>query len=209
MATLVSYALTSVADVKESLGISAADHSKDNLITRKINAATDAIENYCGRRFVSTTYTNEEYVATNVDQIVLKQRPVTTLSNLDIRDSGLNYSSWETIDTKLYFCDANSHQANAGVIDLMFKALGRWNRYRVTYTAGYTTIPNDLAEACATVAAYYVKNADGNANLKRMSEGSRTIDFYQGITGFKNLIQQLGVDQIIDAYANMPVLTDR
>ena len=32
MASLLSYALTSVSDVKESLGISTGDTSKDNLI---------------------------------------------------------------------------------------------------------------------------------------------------------------------------------
>jgi len=42
MTALVSNALCSVADVKESLGIS--DASKDNLITRKINQATVTIQ---------------------------------------------------------------------------------------------------------------------------------------------------------------------
>jgi len=209
MTAILSYALTSVADVKESLGIASSNTASDNLITRKINEATVAIENYCGRRFASTTYTNETYSATNIDAIMLKNRPVTALTSLDIRDSGLNYDTWETIDTHLYFCDAGSQEANAGVIKLMFNARGRWARYRVTYTAGYTTIPSDLAEACATIAAYYVNNADGNANLKKKQEGSRLIEYYEGIKGFNDLIKQLGVDQVLDSYANMPVMTDR
>lgn len=155
MASLLSYALTTKNDVKESLGISSSVTTYDNLIIRKINQATLAIENYCGRRFASTVYTDEEYNATQTSEIILKQRPVITFTKLDIRDSALNISTWETIDTQLYFTDLSS-----GVVLLNFRASGSWKRYKVTYTAGYATIPEDLAEACASLAAYYYTNAD-------------------------------------------------
>lgn len=207
MAALLSYALTTVSDVKESLGISSGDHTKDNLIIRKINQATRAIESYCGRRFASTVYTNEEYNASQTNQLILRQRPVTALTSLGIRDSGLNYPGFETIDTALYFYDANS-----GVLDLMFMARGSWNRYNVSYTAGYTTIPEDLAEACATLAAYYVTNAAGTqvgATSKR--EGPRELKYSNNNfqLSFDNIIAQLGIDSIINSYANSPIMTDR
>lgn len=205
MASLLSYALTNLADVKESLGIASSDTSYDNLIIRNINKATRAIENYCGRRFKETTYTGEEYAATQVDALVLRQRPVVSFTSLGIRDAGLNTNDWEDIDSELYFVDNN-----AGVINLMFNARGRWNRYRVTYSAGYSTIPEDLAEACASLAAYWTLNADGSdIGVARKKEGQREVQYASSNLNFKILLQNLGVDQIVDSYANYPIATDR
>lgn len=205
MASLLSYALTTKADVKESLGIPSSDTTYDNLITRKINQATRAIESYCGRRFASTAYTNEVYTGTSIDELILRQRPVISLTSLDIRDSGLNYDNWETIDSQLYFTDAN-----AGLLKLNFSARGKWDRYRVTYTAGYATIPEDLAEACASLACYYVNNADGSdVGVMHKKEGQREIKFSNTSLNFKAIMQNLGIDEIVDSYANMPVMTDR
>lgn len=207
MASLLSYALTTKADVKESLGIASGDTSKDNLIIRKINQATRAIEAYCGRRFASTTYTDEEYAGTGIDELILRQRPITNLANLDIRNTALNDNNWETIESDLYFLD---NSGSSGVLNLMFNAWGKWNRYRVTYTAGYTTIPEDLAEACVSLACYYVQNADGSdVGVAQKKEGQREIRYANGSLDFKSICANLGIDQIIDSYANNPLMTDR
>jgi phage gp36-like protein len=204
MATLVSYALTNLADVKESLGLPGSDHTKDNLIIRKVNAATDMIESFCGRRFLSTTYNNIEYDANNALQLILNQRPITDFASLDIRDTSFDINDWETVNPQLYFVDAA-----AAVIDLNFRAIGRWNRYRVTYTAGYDTVPNDLAEACASIAAYLTINARGEIGVIEKQEGQRRARYNDGIKGLKDLFSQLGVDQTIAQYANEPILADK
>lgn len=205
MASLLSYALTDLASVKESLGIASSVTQYDNLIIRKINQATKAIENYCGRRFKSTDYTNEEYNATNIDQLILRQRPVISFTSLDIRDAGLNVDNWETIDTQLYFVDEE-----AGLLDLMFNARGRWMRYRATYTAGYTTIPEDLAEACATLACFYYNNANASdIGVSKKKEGQREVSYASGSQDFKSILKNLGIDGIVDSYANYPIMTDR
>lgn len=209
MATLLSYALTTKADVKESLGIASSDTSKDNLIIRKINQATLAIEAYCGRHFKETTYTDEVYNATNTDQLILKQRPITstTTFSLGVRDTSLNDNDFETIETNLYFADATS-----GVVNLNFGATGHWGRYHVTYSAGYATIPEDLAEACATLAAYYTTNASGTqVGLNMKQEGQRSTRYGSNnhLLSFDNILAQLGIDQIINSYANNPLMTDR
>lgn len=205
MAALLSYALTNLSDVKESLGIPSSDTTRDNLCIRKINQATRAIEAYCSRRFLSTVYTQEEYAATQIDELVLRQRPVISLTSLEIRDAGLNIDNWETIDPQLYFTDDN-----AGVLNLMFNAKGHWNRYRVTYTAGYATIPEDLAEACVSLACYYVNNADGSDVGKfKIEEGQRKVTYAKSNITFKTIIENLGIDETIDNYANNPLMTDR
>lgn len=210
MTALKSYVFTSVEDVKETLGIPSSNSQSDNLIVRKINAATDMIENFLGRRIIQTTYTNIEYDPTNSDQLILQQRPITELISFEIRGSDLNENDWETIDSTLYFVDRA-----AGVIDLSFTTSGRWNSYRVSYTAGYVTVPSDLAEACATLAAFLVLNPTGNvAQIRSKQEGQRQTDYYDstassGGSADTALFRQIGIYSTIIAYANNPVLADK
>lgn len=205
MASLLSYALSDVASVKESLGIASSVTTYNNLIIRKINQATRVIEGYCGRRFQLTSYSNVEYDATQTDVLILRQRPVTTFTSLEIRDTTLNQNDWNTLDTKLYFI-----QANAGVLKLLFNTFGRSNMYRVSYTAGYGTIPEDLQEACASLAAFYFQNADGSdVGVQVKREGQRELRYSNSSQTFKEICNQLGIDEILNNYANLPVMGDR
>jgi hypothetical protein len=210
MADLLSYALTDVASVKETLGIDNGDTSKDNLIKRKINQATLYIETFCGlpadHHFKATTYTQEEYDGTGVDQLSLKMRPVTTLSSFQYRGTVTNENDWQDVDAELYFTDLN-----AGVIDLLFSQTRHWNRYRVTYTAGYTTIPADLAEACVTLASFWVDNSTSGTNVKRKREGGREIEYFalDSQQSGKSLMEALGLDDILARYINYSVQDDK
>lgn len=204
MAVLLSYALTTVADVKETLGIDAGDSTKNNLIIRKINQATEMIERYCGgRRFASTVYTGEEYDATNSNQLILKNYPVISFTSLSYRHSSDNTNSWETVDSENYFTDTN-----AGVVDLTFNAVGMWNRYKVTYTAGYNAIPADLAEACVTLASYLVDNSTSGTGVKKKQEGSRSIEYFDpnsSSSGNNGLFEQLNLDDVLNPYCKYPI----
>lgn len=207
MASLVDYALTNVADVKESLGISSGDTSKDNLIIRKINQVTDLIQNYCDRTFKLQQYT-EYYDGSDTDEIVLKQRPIVADGShaflVERRDTSLNQESFETIDSSLFFIDNNS-----GVLELDYNALGGWNRYRYTYYAGYATTPNDLAEAAVAVVCFFVQNSNAvGVGKYSVREGQKQIVYQRLQQSFKTIIEELGVDGIIDSYANLPLLTN-
>ena len=84
--TLETYALIALDDVKESMGIS--DASKDNILTRYINYATDLIEKYCNnRRFKETTYTDEEVNGSGTRYLNLEHFPVTSITKLEYRTS--------------------------------------------------------------------------------------------------------------------------
>ncbi len=207
MADLLSYALTTVSDVKESLGIASSDTTKDNLITRKINQATLFIESYCGlpedHHFKTTTYTNEEYDGTGNSTIVLRMRPVTALSSFQSRDTTENENDWSDVEANIYFSDLS-----AGVIELNFGAGRGWNRYRVTYTAGYTTVPFDLSEAAVTLASFYVENSASGTAVKKKQEGQRSIEYFQpgGTSNITNsVIDQLGLDELLGKYMRMNI----
>lgn len=200
MADLLSYALTDLASVKESLGIDSGDTSKDNLIKRKINLATVYIESYCSlardHHFKQTTYTDEEYDGTDNSTIVLRMRPVSTITTFQRRDSITSDGAFENVESELYFTDLS-----AGVIELVTRANTGWNRYNVTYTAGYSTIPADLAEACVMLACYYVENSASGTAVKKKQEGSRSIEYFQaGANSGDSLIDQLGLDDVLSRY---------
>lgn len=207
MADLLSYALTTVADVKETLGISAGNTSKDNLIRRKINQATRLIEAFCAlpedHHFKQATYTSEEYDGSGTNQLILKMRPVTSVTSFQYRDTAESDSDFTDVDSELYFAS----DLDAGVIDLLFSQSMRWGGYRVTYVAGYATIPADLAEACVMLAAYLVENSTTGAGVKSKREGSRQIEYFQPTTG-ESLIEQLSLDDMLSRYVMYPVLAD-
>lgn len=194
MATLLDYALTSVADVKELLGIDSGDSSKNNLIIRRINQATEMIERYTGRRFKSSNYT-EYYDGSYTDVLVLNQRPVTEISVLSARDTALNDDDFSVIDTSDYFINSN-----AGVIEAISGFYGGWDRWKVEYTAGYTNIPADIQEAAASLAAYLVQNGTTGQGVKRMTEGSRSVEYHESQSS--SLISDLGLDDILAPHTN-------
>lgn len=204
MATLKDYALTNLADVKETLGIPSATTTYDNLIIRKINQATAMIESYCGRRFKLATYTDELYNGNGTNKLVLKQRPIVGSIVLKRRDTSLNEADFDTVDDEIYFSDANS-----GVINMLANSGGVYGRFAVTYQAGYETIPDDLAEACANLAAYLVENSPSDINVSSKREGQRQVSYSGSITSAENLMQKLGIDETLDSYANISVFADK
>lgn len=213
MSDLVDYALCSVEDVKETLGIDSGNHTKDNLIKRKINQATDTIESYCNlpynHHFKSGTYTNEEYDGTGTDQLSLKMRPVTNVSSFQRRYSTDNSNSWETIDTEDYFIDEG-----AGVLDLLFSQSSNWNKYRVTYIAGYINIPPSLSEACVTLASFWVENATSGTNIKRKKEGQREVEYFplssnSGGADGAGIVEQLNLDDVLSRYIQYSIQDDK
>lgn len=203
MATLVSYALTSVEDVKETLGISSGDHSKDNLIIRKINLATEVIEAWCNlsreHHFKQTTYTNEVYDGSGNEQLVLRMRPITAISSFQARTTSQNEDDWEDVESEHFFYDAN-----AGTLDGLFYQNTDWSSYRVTYTAGYATIPTDLAEAAATLAAFWVENTAAGTAVKRKREGQREVEYFNAFNsqggGNNSVLESLGLDDVLSRY---------
>lgn len=208
MADLLDYALCTLADVKESLGISSGDTSRDNLIKRKINQATQVIEGWCmlpyGHHFKQTTYTNEEYTGSGINQLSLMMRPVTSVSSFQYRGTTQNEDNWNSVETDNYFSNLND-----GILNLLFSQGTSYGSYRVTYTAGYSPIPAALSEACAMLAAYFVENGLSGSVVKRKREGSREIEYFapsgQNDAGGSSIVEQLGLDDMLQPYVNMSV----
>lgn len=190
---LVSYALTSLANLKEYLGIT--DNSKDNLLENIINRATDMIENYCdGRRFVSTLYTNEEYDGTGTFFINARNFPITALNAYERNQGNVGDTDWESLQSDFVkFIDGGQ---GPGQFYYKMGFIRGVRNYRFTYTAGYTTVPYDLEEACLELCVYIYKDKQSKGlKSETLGEYSYTKESFTG-----NPIENLGLDLVLEKY---------
>ena len=203
MTALAANALTTVADVKESMGIASSDNTQDNLITRKINQASAMIERYCGRSFIAAIYT-EYYDGGGGDELTLRNYPVNSVASLSYRNTSSNENDFTVYETTDYFIDSA-----AGRLKSIGSWWGNFDAWKVVYNAGYTTIPSDLAEACATLAAYLANSntSTTGTGIKSKQEGQRKIEYFDpntaGSGGTDSILAQLGLDDILDTYADI------
>lgn len=182
--------LTSLANVKESLGIT--DSSKDNLINRKIAQAEATILQYLGRSIEATDYTEYYDGGGTGGELTLRNWPLISVTSVSYRDTHLNEDDFTVVDTENYFIDDS-----AGRIKVLSSLWGRFDRWRVIYRAGYETVPADISEAAADLAAYYVLNST-SSGVKRKKEGQREIEY-----STTPALDALGITGVLDTYRDI------
>ena len=171
MTDILSYSLITVGDLKNFMGIDTPIY--DEKLTMIVNAMTDYIESRTGRRFKSTAYT--EYVnGDGSDALQMKQYPITAITSVEENSNSDNSSNWATLATTEYFNIGN--YLDAGIIKKTAGAFRGTANYRVTYTAGYTTLPSDLKYACYMLASEAF-NRSRSAGVKSESLGDHSITF--------------------------------
>lgn len=127
--------LMTVDQIKESLGIT--DSSQDDFIEAQAEIISDAIENYCGRKFASATWLEtfyqEDYQAGS-DKMYLYHYPVTAVTSIVVKD-GLLTTDIED--------DVRVHKDSGRM-----RNKDGFFRYgdivEVEYTAGFAAIPNPI-----------------------------------------------------------------
>lgn len=130
--------LTTLADVK-AYDSSISGVSSDPLLERLITAASMFAATYCGRAFHSATY-EEVYEGTGTYRLLLRNSPVTAVSAVSV-----NGHAWTltTLGTQPgYQFDKDGLYATG-----CYAFPRAVRNVIVSYTAGYTTIPFDLAQA--------------------------------------------------------------
>lgn len=191
------YALTSLADVKETLDIANGITKYDNQIIRLINKSTDMIEKYCnGRRFKSTTHTEEKLNGDGSGTAYVKHYPIISITGIQYLTSNWENDNWDDLDGSFY-----TFQDKSGIIKSN-TSFGRGvNNWRVTYVGGYAVIPSDLAEACVDLAVFMFNKAK-STGVKSERLGDRSIEWFAPTNS--SIIKELGLDEILDLY-RMPV----
>lgn len=150
--------IATTAEYKVHANMSASDTSRDDQIAQALAGAEASMLRYCGvDSFSTATYTDEAYDGRNEPELLLKNWPVTAVSAVKERYGGTTV----TLDSTGYVWDSRGRLMREGcgpdfaycdVPPIMggYSIGDVWNQgnqnYKVTYTAGYGTIPADLKQ---------------------------------------------------------------
>jgi hypothetical protein len=181
------------AEYKNYLGISSSN--KDTEIDLLIPKVSQLVKTYCRRNF--TDYYDEaktEYFDGGFDKLILKETPV---SNVTQVSKSTNYGQTYTNLTKFtdWILDGDSVRAvsNGGWFQEYMRG------YRVTYTAGYESVPEDLKLAVLDLVEYYSKN-NSAVHVNRDVTPNVTQIQYVASTNFPAHIKRV-LDQYTADYA--------
>lgn len=181
------------AEYKNYLGISSSN--KDTEIDLLIPKVSQLVKTYCRRNF--TDYYDEaktEYFDGGFDKLILKETPVTNVTQVS---KSTNYGQTYTNLTKFtdWVLDGDSVRAisNGGWFQEYIRG------YRVTYTAGYEFVPEDLKLAVLDLVEYYSKN-NSAVHVNRDVTPNVTQIQYVASTNFPAHIKRV-LDQYTADYA--------
>jgi len=165
--------LCSLDELKSYLAIAGTGH--DAALASLIAAASEAIENYCRRSFAAADHV-EYHNGGGHARLILRRRPVVAVSGL-WDDLAREFGDSSEIDEDEYVLDAER-----GLVTLKVGVFsdGEMN-VKVAYTAGYETIPDDIAQACAMLAAaWFHRGRTGGDGLAARSAGGATFQYPSG-----------------------------
>lgn len=143
-------AIITKEDVKNFLGIAAAETSDDGIISSTIDRALAETELYCGRIFAEAVYT-EYHDGDGSDSVLVDNFPIVSIASLH-DDPDREYNADDLIDTDDYVFYANKGKIK---LDGSVFSSGIKN-IKIVYTAGYggsIAYPNDLKQAMIDLTA--------------------------------------------------------
>ena len=166
--------LVTRAEYKAYQGISS--NTSDALIDSLIPKVSELVKSLCRRTFVD--YIDDakiEYSEGGIEAFVLEEYPVLSVSSLEYSvDYGKTYTTLTEYENYVLSKATNSikpilmtqqpvepygYQLYSDASSRLSKNFpAAINGYRITYNAGYETLPDDLRLAVLDLIAYYVKN---------------------------------------------------
>lgn len=167
--------------------------SEQEQIEELIDGASWAANSYTNRKLKSRTLT-EYYDGDSSNRLVLNQRPVSSVTSIYI-DTGWEWGADTLVDSTDY-----QVYEDEGLVLFVGTILPVGARVvKVTYVAGYTTVPYDMERAVQDLAFYWYKQRTdkGIGVLSRSTEG-RTVTYNQEVP------QQ--IKDVFDVYRKVWVL---
>lgn len=167
--------------VKTHLGLGDSDTSLDALIDLLLEEVDAVIDGFTGRGSLASAAATEYMDGSGREMLLLRRRPVTAVAGVWV-DGGGHYgqgdgafgdaTEWNVgVDFAIPRTDAT--EENGGMLVAIgapdFGAGGVWpagrGNVKVTYTAGYSTIPKDLQLAATNLVAQLINGSEKGALL--------------------------------------------
>jgi len=165
----------------------ASDTEYDTFLGSFISQVERAIDNYCrvpsgffkagGLSFTELHDWNED------GEIHVRYVPILTLTKVELDQAGYNQTAdWMEISTTYYYAK-NEH----GIIKIVGKIPGHIeNSVRITYTAGYSAVPDDVKLAALMLASnvlHMVLQRDIGTSLSIGDFSSRLVEVKEAFSG--------------------------
>lgn len=174
--------LISLADVKSYLGIPTLDNTYDTFLTEQEEIISSSIEGYCGRKFLSATYTQHFYL----EDFDYRPKVVHTFHYPLISVTSIKEYATSLSDTPTTIAAADYRiQKPYGVItssDNSFFSNG--NILEAIYVAGFATVPAPIKSVeLSLIEERYNKKRSGislnfGSDVQRISiAGTISVDF--------------------------------
>jgi len=174
--------LTTLARVKERLNLASSNTTWDDLLNSLISEISNKAKDITGRVLTEATYT-EYYDGTGTDTLYLRQGPLVSVSSVysvsyGSDGAGGRSESTSLLDPSNYVLDGlrDENWRGCGKIRLLG---GTWTEgvrnWKVTYTAGYDTVPESLVHFATNwvVSAFLTRECFGLVS-KVIGDGSIT-----------------------------------
>lgn len=183
-----SYDLTTLAAVKTALGITTGDD--DSRISTWITQASKRIATYCNRVFVVETVSEAFRLDWSLDKLILGRAPVTAITS--VTEDG------EAVVAADYELDAGPGFLMR--LDEDKSTVWPAGKITVVYSAGFATIPADLAGACIELVSLMQSSSSRDPMMKREEiPDVRTVDYWVGQVGDSGALPSK-ISEVLDFY---------
>lgn len=149
--------LITLREYKDMEGI---QNPKDDYnLSQLITSVSQLVKTYCGNTFVDF-YSTDKVETFTIDWgthlVQLTESPVVSVSAVETRDSVT--SSYQAVTSTNYYLDENTDT----VLYVTGSSYRNWPRgpgaVKITYRAGYSTLPSDLKLAVIDLITYYYRD---------------------------------------------------
>lgn len=166
--------LITLAEYKAYIGITSTN--QDTVISSLLPQVSALVKNICSRTFVDyvTDFKTEISKGSANNRIMLYETPITDVSKVEFSDDyGATYT--ELVEFTDFVVDIDSDIVE--IISTPYVNYIKTNAFRITYNAGYETIPVDLKLAVADLINYYVRNDSAIHSQKAVGSNTVQIEY--------------------------------
>ena len=191
--------LVTLVEYKAAEGINTPKN--DEQLNKIIPSVSQLVKTYCGNTFVDY-YSSNKVDTINIDWdthiVQLTESPVNSIVSVEERDSyGSSYSTLTTTDHEYYLDSATD-----SIIRTTDGSYKNWSRgpgaVRVTYRAGYASVPADLRLAVFDLITYYLRDE----HKERRTLGGASIQNQSSTTQRNNVTFPDHIKRVLDLYKN-------
>lgn len=169
-----SLVMITLTELKQYLNIT--DSSKDTFLQSCIDSSVCEIEDFCNRKLSPDTYV--EYLdGNNKTEIYLRNKPINSISSIECFDE------YDTFVDLFTGSDTASNSVQIITQHNLIKLLKGYFFYKgcknikITYTAGYSTTPDDIKSVLLELATikFYNSPLSGHARLGKASDNINSV----------------------------------